>query len=420
MPEREVERQRAGGDRVDAHLRALVAHAHDGALAELALDLRERALQRGVAGLGGLLLFGGHAVGGPLWLALREQCSVDGPIGRNPTVRVFVSRLYARSRRNRGATRAMRATRPAARARAARSATVRARPGASGRASPPRRRRRPAAPRAASSIRRRRSRRTRATVTCGRNGRRLGLRTAARRPARSTTAACSAASTPRRPRAHREHVRAARRPATAASPSAQHRRRRAGHAAHGLACAGRPRRARDGRGSASVTCSASSRDGAQRARSSRGGRAPEARQAGARRRPGSSSGGEEPRAHARPLRSAARRRSPPQQPPHQVHGDRGRAVADVGAARRAAARERVDAPPVRARRREAHEADRLLLASRRPGPAMPVMPDADVGVRARARAPSASASATSSETAPCALDQRRDRRPRARTFASLE
>ena len=60
--QREVERQRAGGDRVDAHLRALVAHAHDGALAELALDLRERALQRGVAGLGGLLLFGGHGV----------------------------------------------------------------------------------------------------------------------------------------------------------------------------------------------------------------------------------------------------------------------------------------------------------------------------------------------------------------------
>ena len=49
--EREVERQRAGGDRIDLHLGALVAHAHDGALAELALDLRERALQRGVARL---------------------------------------------------------------------------------------------------------------------------------------------------------------------------------------------------------------------------------------------------------------------------------------------------------------------------------------------------------------------------------
>jgi hypothetical protein len=60
--QREVERQRARGDRIHADLRALVAHAHDRALAELALDLRERTLQRGVAGLGDLLLFGGHAV----------------------------------------------------------------------------------------------------------------------------------------------------------------------------------------------------------------------------------------------------------------------------------------------------------------------------------------------------------------------
>ena len=88
--ERQVERQRAGGNRPYAHLRALVAHAHDGALAELALDLAERALQRGVAGLGGLLLFGGHGVGEPLWLALREQCSVDGGSDGNGTVRTFV------------------------------------------------------------------------------------------------------------------------------------------------------------------------------------------------------------------------------------------------------------------------------------------------------------------------------------------
>ena len=47
-PERQVERERARGDRVAAHLRALVAHAHDRALAELALDLRERALKGGV------------------------------------------------------------------------------------------------------------------------------------------------------------------------------------------------------------------------------------------------------------------------------------------------------------------------------------------------------------------------------------
>ena len=43
--------------------RALVAHPHDGALAELALDLGQRALEGGVAGLGGLLLLGrGHGV----------------------------------------------------------------------------------------------------------------------------------------------------------------------------------------------------------------------------------------------------------------------------------------------------------------------------------------------------------------------
>jgi hypothetical protein len=61
--EGEVQRQRPGGDRVDAHARALVAHAHDRALAELTLDLRQRALEGGVAGLGGLLLLGhGHLV----------------------------------------------------------------------------------------------------------------------------------------------------------------------------------------------------------------------------------------------------------------------------------------------------------------------------------------------------------------------
>ena len=37
--EREVERERSGGDRADRHLGALVAHPHDGALAEVALDL---------------------------------------------------------------------------------------------------------------------------------------------------------------------------------------------------------------------------------------------------------------------------------------------------------------------------------------------------------------------------------------------
>ena len=54
--ERQIQRQRAGRDRADADLRALVAHAHDAALAELALDLRQRALERGVARLSGLFL----------------------------------------------------------------------------------------------------------------------------------------------------------------------------------------------------------------------------------------------------------------------------------------------------------------------------------------------------------------------------
>ena len=66
--EREVERQRAGGDRVDLHLGALVAHAHDAALAELALDLGQCTLQGVVAGLGGLGgIDHGHEVGAFLW-----------------------------------------------------------------------------------------------------------------------------------------------------------------------------------------------------------------------------------------------------------------------------------------------------------------------------------------------------------------
>jgi hypothetical protein len=56
--ERDVQRQRARGNGLDLHLGALVAHAHDGALAELALDLRERPLQGGVARLG---VLGAHS-----------------------------------------------------------------------------------------------------------------------------------------------------------------------------------------------------------------------------------------------------------------------------------------------------------------------------------------------------------------------
>ena len=53
--------ERPGRHDPDTHLGALVAHAHDGALAELAFDLGERALEGGIAGLGGLLVFGdGH------------------------------------------------------------------------------------------------------------------------------------------------------------------------------------------------------------------------------------------------------------------------------------------------------------------------------------------------------------------------
>ena len=44
MPEREVERQRAGRDRADRDVR-LVAHLHDGALAEVPLDLPEGGVQ---------------------------------------------------------------------------------------------------------------------------------------------------------------------------------------------------------------------------------------------------------------------------------------------------------------------------------------------------------------------------------------
>jgi hypothetical protein len=58
--EREVERQGAGGDGFDPDLGALVPHPHDRALAELALDLGQRALQGGVPGLGGAGLVG-HA-----------------------------------------------------------------------------------------------------------------------------------------------------------------------------------------------------------------------------------------------------------------------------------------------------------------------------------------------------------------------
>ena len=46
-PECEVKRQSAGRDRIHGHARTWIAHAHDGALAELPLDLRQRAFVSG-------------------------------------------------------------------------------------------------------------------------------------------------------------------------------------------------------------------------------------------------------------------------------------------------------------------------------------------------------------------------------------
>ena len=75
--ESEVEREGTRGNRLAAHLSALVAHPHDRALAELTLDLRERTLKCGVARLGGLLLVGhGHGVAPPV----RDgSCNLEPP-----------------------------------------------------------------------------------------------------------------------------------------------------------------------------------------------------------------------------------------------------------------------------------------------------------------------------------------------------
>ena len=44
-PQRDIERERTGRDRVDRDARAGIPHAHDGALAELPLDLGQSALE---------------------------------------------------------------------------------------------------------------------------------------------------------------------------------------------------------------------------------------------------------------------------------------------------------------------------------------------------------------------------------------
>src|SRR5204862_5708086 len=56
-PEREVERQRPGRDRLDTDRGGFRPHLHDRARAELALDLCQGALKRRIPSLGGLFLF---------------------------------------------------------------------------------------------------------------------------------------------------------------------------------------------------------------------------------------------------------------------------------------------------------------------------------------------------------------------------
>ena len=181
IAERQIERQRARGDRVDAHLRALVAHAHDRALAELALDLRERALQRGLARLGGLLLFGyGHGVTPPVrWIE-----KARGRFGRNG-VRMLGGPDRRRLRRDQRA-RGHRLVRRAPQARA-RSDTGRSPAGVNASAGVAGSTRSPAAPRGPP--------RMRASVTCGAKApRSRGGRT--RRASAPTSAPCSAPAPP--------------------------------------------------------------------------------------------------------------------------------------------------------------------------------------------------------------------------------
>jgi hypothetical protein len=63
-PERQIQRQRTRGDRFTLHLRAGFAHAHQRALAELPLDVLERATQGNLPGHSGVLPvgegYGGH------------------------------------------------------------------------------------------------------------------------------------------------------------------------------------------------------------------------------------------------------------------------------------------------------------------------------------------------------------------------
>ena len=132
-----------------------------------------------------------------------------------------------------------------------------------------------------------------------------------------------------------------------------------------------------------------------------------------------------PRPGCRRRRRAARlrRRSAPARPRRAAAGARG-ACATVVERSRTSAR-----PPGSVTERVSRRPSRWLTDSQTnptglpsvppPGPAMPVTPT-PTSASSAARAPSASASATSSDTAPCARDQLADRRPRGATFAALE
>ena len=370
--EREVERQRAGGDRVDLDLRALVAHAHDGALAELALDLGERALQGGVAGLGGLLVYG-HSVFD--LSRARNAASVGAAIGRNGrrTVRTFVCRTARAASRIRAAAARVPAPRSAPVPRPARSGTSISRRGGAAHAPEPAAsvaaRRGPAAAHA-------RDRHVRAQRPL------LGLAAELlqRRP--------TAPRVQRGQRArdvldgHRQHVRAARR-----QPQRAGRAQRAAPAAPAppprpLGQRRRSRPAGDGRGSAA---SRAALGGRRRAapRSAPTTPARPARAAPARRpRPELERRRRAARSRSRDLRSPSPRRTRRS----EVQRDRRRAVAHVGAL---AGQHELAVDPRRrrpARRPRSRPSPTGFSSVPPPGPAMPVMPTPTSAPSARDRA----------------------------------
>ena len=403
--QREVERQRARGDRLHPDLRARVAHAHDRALAELALDLRERALQGCVFGLGGLVGIGaGHGgssravEAGSVSLgsdgtrpyarschgSTREPCrscaaacpisgavrASSGQLGRasGSCARRAAAEMRAeehdrRPADQRGARRLGQAgRRGCAPAPHARDRDVRAQRAALGRPT------RAAPPRAAPdegvqrAPARRRGRRTATVSTCGRRGASHSASPSSRRGAR------------RRPR---------RRP----------RRRRA-----------RPRRAARWPRNASVRCIVSSPT-ARSAKSSRARARPKAASA-PRTSAGSSSAANSraltPPSSSRRTRCSAttvERSRTSARPPGQLHR------AGAAARRRGPATEKQTWPTG-------------LASVPPPGPATPVMPT-PMSAPSRARAPSASASATSVDTAPT-RSMSAGSTPASSVFAALE